>query len=177
MKPGQTIWKPVSGYKYLVSDAGEVYSLITDRVLKPQSNNKGYLYLKLHHWGKIKAVSIHRLVAQAFIPNPKNLPQVNHKDGNKQNNNVDNLEWVTGKQNRLHAYRTGLTSKFDTPVVQLTISGQLIKRFGTIYQAARETGLNAGNIYHNCKGNLYRTGNYRFVFEKFYHPVIQLSLF
>lgn len=177
MNAGAEIWQPVSGYDYLVSNTGQVYSLKTERFLKPHQNNYGYLLVILSHHGKTKGFSVHRLVAQAFIPNPESLPEINHKDGNKQNNNVDNLEWVTGKQNRLHAYLTGLTSKFDTPVVQLTIGGHLVQRFETLYMAAKATGLNVGNIYHSYKGNYYKTGNFRFVFEKFYHPVNQLSLF
>lgn len=68
-----------------------------------QENNKGYLFVCAKERGRRKNLLIHRLVAEAFIPNPENKPEVNHKDGNPHNNRVDNLEWVTSSENRKHA--------------------------------------------------------------------------
>ena len=107
-------WKDILGYegKYRVSTKGEVYSEISGKILKQfyrgsRPDNK-YLVINLCENNKQKTVGVHRLVAQAFIPNPNNLPCVNHIDGNKDNNCVENLEWCTYSENNYHAFRTGL---------------------------------------------------------------------
>lgn len=104
-------WKDIKGYKgkYQVSNTGKIISLNYHRSGKskeliPNKPKKGYPYVGLCNGGKIKSLKIHRLVAEAFIPNPGNKPFVNHKDGNKHNNNVNNLEWVTALENNLHMY-------------------------------------------------------------------------
>ena len=96
------IWKNIEGYegKYQVSNFGQVKSMIgQEKVLHPKKHRTGHLQIGLHKDKKRKTMYIHRLVAQAFIPNPDNLPCVNHKDENPNNNNVDNLEWCTQKYN------------------------------------------------------------------------------
>lgn len=96
------IWKNIEGYegKYQVSNLGQVKSMIgQEKVLHPKKHRNGHLQIGLHKDKKRKTMYIHRLVAQAFIPNPDNLPCVNHKDENPSNNNVDNLEWCTQKYN------------------------------------------------------------------------------
>ena len=117
------IWKPIEGYEdlYQVSSYGRVKSndrteickngLVRFRegkILKPHQNYNGYLWVSLCKNDKRKKNKIHRLVAQAFIPNINNKPQVNHIDGNKHNNNLKNLEWVTSKENMEHAIKKGL---------------------------------------------------------------------
>ena len=112
------IWKAIKDYegKYEVSNLGRVKSLertsrlnrkIKERILAPREHTGGYLRVQLSR----KDFYIHRLVAEAFIPNPENKSQVNHIDGNKRNNHVDNLEWNTPLENNLHAIRTGLNKK------------------------------------------------------------------
>ena len=107
-------WKDVVGYEglYQVNKNGQIYSLISNKTLKffyrgSRQDNK-YLVVELHKNKKGKTISVHRIVAEAFIPNPNNLPCVNHKDGNKYNNCVDNLEWCTYSENNAHAFQTGL---------------------------------------------------------------------
>ena len=117
------IWKDIKGYEglYQVSNLGRVKSLerkvlrsdgtslaISERILKLGKNARGYLSVQLCANGIVKCFRVYRLVAQAFIPNPDNKPQVNHIDGNKQNNRADNLEWATRSENMQHAYKTGL---------------------------------------------------------------------
>jgi predicted XRE-type DNA-binding protein len=103
------IWKDVIGYEglYQVSNLGRVKSLRKNLIMKLCSANHGYLNVGLNKNLK-KSFYIHRLVAQAFIPNPENKPQVNHKDGNRLNNKVENLEWNTNYENMRHGYDTGL---------------------------------------------------------------------
>lgn len=101
-------WKRISEYPiYEVSDVGEVRNSETGRILKPRSVN-GYSHVTLCDKDGHHQRSIHRLVATEFIPNPTNRPMVNHIDGNRTNNQVDNLEWCTNSENMKHAYRTGL---------------------------------------------------------------------
>ena len=96
-------WRPIEGYEglYEVSNLGRVKSLKCgrERILKPQMKKKGYLQVGLRKEGKYKMFKVHRLVAQAFIPNPEGLPQINHKDENPSNNRVENLEWCDSKYN------------------------------------------------------------------------------
>lgn len=89
---------------YTITPEGEVINNKWNRKVKPQPNRKGYLRFSVG--GKL--MFVHRLVAQLYVPNPDNKPQVNHKDGNKLNNNADNLEWVTNQENRNHAVKAGL---------------------------------------------------------------------
>lgn len=130
------VWKPVVGYesRYLVSNMGRVFSLIKDKILKQIETPYGYLVVNLYDGNKMKQVKVHRVVAMAFIPNPDCLPQVNHKDENKRNNNVDNLEWCTAKYNSNYGTRSerlGATlSELKTaPIGQYDIEGNLVKIF------------------------------------------------
>lgn len=118
------IWKDIEGYEglYQVSTYGNIKSLPKvrrngtgtyiqkEKLLKPSNTSTGYKKVELCKDGKRKSFKVHRLVAIAFIPNPDNKPEVNHIDGNKINNNIDNLEWVTSSENSVHAYETGLNS-------------------------------------------------------------------
>ena len=92
--------------EYLVSTEGYVLNKKQTAPLKPSFNTKGYAIINLHEHGKITGIAIHRMVAETFIPNPENKPQINHIDGNKTNNSVNNLEWVTQSENMKHATLT-----------------------------------------------------------------------
>jgi hypothetical protein len=106
------MWKAIEGTNGMieVSDKGEVRSLLRGEpyILKSNKDNKGYQRIRVTINRKKMSFKVHREVAKAFIPNPDNLPQVNHMDGNKSNNSVDNLEWCTNQQNVIHAVEIGL---------------------------------------------------------------------
>lgn len=104
------LWREIVGSNgdYAVSNQGRVKNTKTGRILKPCIDHRGYGRVCLFTMDRDKRYRVHRLVAQAFIPNPYNLPQVNHKDGNKQNNTVENLEWITNEDNMRHANTNGL---------------------------------------------------------------------
>ena len=100
------IWKDIEGFekRYQVSSWGRVRNKLTKGIVKPYVNSKGYLKVGLwYSRGKTAKFRVNRLVAAAFIPNPYSLPQVNHKDGNKMNNSITNLEWMTNEENQRHA--------------------------------------------------------------------------
>lgn len=108
----QEIWKQITGYEdlYEVSNLGRVRS-VRGRLLSQNKDPSGYMKINLSRFGTHKLNRIHRLVAAHFISNPLNKVSVNHKDGNKLNNHVDNLEWNTWKENSDHAIRTGLNKQ------------------------------------------------------------------
>ena len=99
------MWKTIKGHpNYAVNEKGDVKNIKTERILKPVFTHNGYLRVNLN--GKL--IRVHRIVALAFIPTENEFLQINHKDGNKQNNNVNNLEWCTASENITHAHLTGL---------------------------------------------------------------------
>ena len=109
----QEIWKPIKNYEssYQVSNLGRIkriYKNRPEKILKPVKGSFGYLYHSISSTGKSKTIRLHRIVAESFIPNPKNYPEVNHIDGNKENNLPSNLEWCTRSHNMKHAYCKGL---------------------------------------------------------------------
>ena len=135
------IWKDIDGYEnlYQVSNIGRVKSLETtkgkgagnyareERILK-MGKARGYYRVALCNKGEIQQFSVHRIVAQAFIENPNKLPQVNHKDENKLNNHVDNLEWCTQRENLNYGTRAERIGFFHSkPVIQKTMQGEVIK--------------------------------------------------
>lgn len=97
------IWVTIKDFPdYEISSWGRIRNK-KGEILTPYKNHKGYLKIGLRQDGADHKKRIHRLVAETFLPNPNNLPEVNHKDGNKENNSFTNLEWVSGEQNRAHA--------------------------------------------------------------------------
>lgn len=115
----EEIWKDIPGYigKYQVSNLGNVRSLNyhstgKTSLLKFAVDKKGYFRCALSKKNRLVTYKVHRLVAGSFLPNPKELPQVNHIDGNKQNNNANNLEWTDNSENQIHAWKNGLQPSF-----------------------------------------------------------------
>ncbi len=169
-------WRNIQGYDglYKVSRHGEVKSV--DReiirsdgkikhfksvVLKQFKNNNGYLLVVLSKNGVEKQYLVHRLVAEAFIPNPHNLPQVNHKDENKLNNCVDNLEWMDAKTNS--NYGTGIErriTKISKAVLQFTITGDYVAEYKSTREAQRKTGIDHGDIGKCCNGKQTTPGGF-----------------
>lgn len=150
------VWKSVKGFeKYLaVSDEGRVKSFLRHpdgNILKAQVDNKGYLRLTCTIEGEKVRFKVHRLVAEHFVENPEGKEQVNHKDGNKQNNAVSNLEWVTASENALHAVHNGLWSaqyastmrrnqEKITPIIATDIETGEVRYFKSMREAEREIG-------------------------------------
>ena len=104
------VWKPIKGYEslYEISNRGTIRKINNKKLKMPHKHRMGYLKVMLYSNGKEKSFYLHRLIAKAFIPNPKNYPCVNHINGTKNDNSINNLEWCTRSQNTQHAYNTGL---------------------------------------------------------------------
>lgn len=124
---------------------------------------QGYVYVCLFKNNRQKTFRVNRLVALMFIPNPENKPEVNHKDGNKLNNCVSNLEWNTTKENIEHAYRTGLNKGRTKTVLQYDIQGNLIKEWNSITEATNQLKIN--NISACCAGKLKTVGGYKWKYK------------
>ena len=165
-------WKSIAGYEglYEVSDLGRVKSLKygKERILKPRKTPNGYLHVALCKDGKAKPSNVHRLVADAFIPNPNNLKTVNHKDEVKTNNVVSNLEWMSQKDNNNYGTRNkrASESKINHPSLSKPVqmfdkkTGELLATFPSTQEAERITGINQSNISKCCLGKYKSAGGY-----------------
>lgn len=148
-------WKEIEGYTdYMVSNLGRVKSLkfSKEKILKSSKLNNGYLFVNLCKDGKYKPYLIHRLVAQAFLPNPDNLPQVNHRNENKTDNRVENLEYCNSQYNNNYGTRNERVIKsLSIPILQFNLDGELVRKWNSITQVERELGFDKGNISRSCK--------------------------
>ena len=184
------IWKEIEGYegKYSVSTEGNIRNNNTGAQLKPGRTGKKRNYHTVVLYGKSKkdrkSWSVHRLVAQAFIPNPQNKPQVNHIDGNPSNNNLENLEWCTNSENQKHAFRLGLQKPAihrlgvkgkDNPnskkVHQFTFEGEYIKTYHSVTEASLQNNINTAGIVLTCQGKRGKCGGYKWSYDKEKIPI------
>lgn len=163
------IWKDIEGYEglYQVSNTGKVRSLNYNRTGRVQElrlvrDKDGYFMVHLCKNGEGKHHLVHRLVAQAFIPNPDNLPVINHKDEVKTNNRVENLEWCTIKYN--NEYSGVYWSR--RPVFQYTKEGVFVAEYESSNEASRQTGVNQGNISNCCFGIRKSAGGFIWRFKE-----------
>lgn len=166
------IWRDITGYEelYQVSNLGRVKSLGNDKnrkekILKPSKNKCGYLTICLHNDNKIKNFKVHRLVAEAFIPNPENKPEVNHEDGNKENCCVSNLTWATKSENMMHAYKKNLINTRKV-VLQFDNNNNLVKEWFSIREAERSLKIKHQSICRCCLGKRKTAGGYKWEYKK-----------
>lgn len=165
---GKEIWKDILGYegKYQVSNRGNVKSLNyrrtgKEKILKGSDDGTGYLRVGLWKDGNAKECTIHRLVAQAFLPNPDNLPQINHKDEDKYNNCVENLEWCSSQYNMTYNDRAKkVGNKLSRPVIGINKVSGLIVEFASAHEASRQLGISQSNITQCCQGKYKSAGGY-----------------
>ena len=175
-------WREIKGYEgyYEVSDTGLVRSL--DRIVPDEKsgyktlkgnlmklsetrNNKragrGYYVVNLRKEHTSKVTPVHRLVAEAFLPNENNLPTVNHKDGNKHNNTVENLEWASYSANNIHALRNNLRRPRGNIILKVSRSGKVLDSFNSTCEASRVTGISRSMISHCLNNRSKYAGGYR----------------
>lgn len=150
-------WRDIVGYEglYEVSNLGRVRR--NGKILKPSKVRHGYLQIALYKNGIYKRFYIHRLVAYAFIPNPNSYPEVNHRDEDKTNNTVDNLEWCTHEYNNNYGTRNERLSK---PVLQFDLQGNFISEWPSTAKVEEETGMDHSNISKCCSGNRSSAGGF-----------------
>lgn len=178
MKGKTEIWRKHPEYTEIeVSSLGRVRTLdkevstksgmrfVKGRILKQQENNCGYLQAQFYINGKQTKKLVHRIVAQTFIPNPDNLPQVNHKDNDRTNNNVSNLEFCTASYNNQYREKFGIstTESQGNPLFAIDLNTMEVSRFRSQGEAGRVLGVNPHHVNNVIKGRRKTTGGYWFV--------------
>lgn len=177
----EEIWKDIYGFpNYQVSNLGRIKNK-KGKTLSQANVTNGYLIVNLCKNGKSSNKFVHRLVAMAFISNVENKPTVNHIDGNKHNNRVENLEWCTNKEQTAHALKIGLIdnknrdwSKFAKAgqdanskiVYQYDLNDDFINKYKSISEASRQTNTNHSNIIMCCKGQRKTAGGYKWRYKE-----------
>lgn len=178
------LWKDISWYewRYQACTTWEIRSLRDNHkrniisIVNPKINKEGYCIIYTREWARKRTLKFHRLVAQTFIPNPENKPQINHIDGNKLNNSVDNLEWCTHTENMQHAHRTGLIPHLkweehhnfwkrweclwnrwennyrSMALNQINLDGTVVRSWSSVSEVMRELWFSKSNINMCCNG-------------------------
>lgn len=167
------IWRDIKDYEglYQISNLGRVKNSRTGRILKPQVNKgKGYLMVRLYKDGVGTLFKIHRLVAEAFKPNPHNYPTVDHINRIRTDNRTDNLRWLPyglQAQNRNSESQREIVKKiFCKPVIQYTIDKVLVTEYPSIKEASIKTGICAANICNVLKGKYKTAGGYMWKYKE-----------
>ena len=174
----QEVWKQYPKYSFIeVNQFGEVRTrdryvsvkggskrLVKGRVLKQWQTRDGYLFAHFSVNGKFIHLYVHRIVATCFVPNPDNLPEVNHKDNDPTNNFVSNLEWCTGEYNVW--YREKYGKSLNRPVVAVNLENGKVFHFKSQCEAARQLSISQGDINNVLKDKLNQVGGYLFVEDK-----------
>jgi hypothetical protein len=168
----EEVWKEIDGYEglYQVSSLGKVFSLRNTKNIKLNLSEKGYFRVDLWKENKRNSLRVHRLVAKSFIDNPDNKPQVNHIDGIKTNNNINNLEWSTPSENVRHAISLGLkktsylvktmlSERMSIPVID-TSSGKIYK---SITEASKSLQVSHQYLSKMLKGDLYNKTKFKYL--------------
>lgn len=160
------IWKVIRCCpEYKISNQGRIMNR-KGKIMKAYRQKDGYMRISFWKNNTTFSKFIHCLVAEAFIPNPDNLPQVNHKDENKSNNHVENLEWCTASYNSSYGNRNKTNS---IPVLQYTLNGEFIAEYPSILQASKIVGISDSTIFRSCTKPYERTrrkNNYKWKFKK-----------
>lgn len=163
------MWTTIDGFEglYEISDTGKIRNCITKKLLKGNLNSYGYRVVRLRKDGKNYDLKLHRLLAIAFIPNPNDFPCVNHIDGNKDNNSLDNLEWCTYAYNNSHA-REQLSLDFsEKSVLQRTLNGDYVAIWRNASLAAKSVNGNSTTIANCCRGTQSVAYDYRWNYIDF----------
>lgn len=149
--------KDISGYEgiYGITSCGKVWSYKNKKFLKPRANSNGYLLAHLCKNGKSKNYNIHRLVAEAYIPNPNNLPDVDHIDNDKTHNYVNNLQWIT--------HRDNVRKSINKPILQFTLDGEFVREWDCASDAGKEVN---SNIVHCLKGRKKSAYGFKWVYKE-----------
>lgn len=177
---------PILNYpNYTVNEKGKIYSIKSNKFIKPSITKNGYMSVELFNENGSKRMLAHRIVAMAYIPNPNDYPQVNHIDENPSNNNVENLEWCTAKYNmnygngartrhlkidyskpcyRENAIKNGKNA--SVPVLQISLDGNVINRFESIKDAERYLEIKNSHICDCCKGRRKTSNGFLWKYER-----------
>lgn len=163
---------------YKVTSTGKILSCYDVREVSTEwkelkqiyDKSCGYMIVTLCHQGVRKNKRVHRLMMEAFVPNPENKAYVNHKDGNKLNNTLANLEWATPKENALHAVNTGLCDSAIEASKEAVLMYEkdkitFIKEFSSMHEAMRKTGIAYQNISKVCRGLRHTAGGYHWKYK------------
>ena len=162
------MWVAINGYEniYEINELGEVRRIETGNVLKGHLSSDGYRRIGLTVSGKTKLFLVHRLVANAFIPNPNNYPCVNHKDENKSNNSINNLEWCTYRYNLNFGTRNiRANHSRKKPILQFSKNGDFIREWDSVTDLKGATGMDISHVSSCCRGKRKTANGYRWQYK------------